>query len=98
REGQVIFGYLHLAPDLALTKGLLEKRVIGIAYETVQLPNGQLPLLMPMSEVAGRMAVQIGASFLERVRGGAGVLLGGIPGVEPARVVIIGGGTVGAQA
>lgn len=98
RRGQVIFGYLHLAPDLELTKGLLEKGVVGIAYETVQLPTGQLPLLMPMSEVAGRMAIQIGASFLERVRGGAGVLLGGIPGVEPAKVVIIGGGTVGTQA
>ncbi|NLN28146.1 MAG: alanine dehydrogenase [Firmicutes bacterium] len=97
REGQVLFAYLHLAPDRELTQGLLDKGVVGIAYETVQLPTGQLPLLMPMSEVAGRMAIQIGASFLERVRGGAGVLLGGIPGVEPAQVVIVGGGTVGTQ-
>lgn len=98
REGQMIFAYLHLAADRELTQGLLDRGVVGIAYETVQLPTGQLPLLMPMSEVAGRMAIQIGASFLERVRGGAGVLLGGIPGVEPAHVVIIGGGTVGTQA
>lgn len=98
REGQIIFTYLHLAPDRPQTLALLERKVIGIAYETVQLPSGQLPLLIPMSEVAGRMAVQIGASYLERVRGGAGILLGGIPGVEPAEVVVIGAGTVGAQA
>lgn len=98
REGQILFGYLHLAPDRPLTQGLLDRKVVGIAYETVQLPQGQLPLLMPMSEVAGRMAIQIGAAYLEKVRGGAGVLLGGIPGVEPAHVVVIGGGTVGAQA
>lgn len=98
RKEQILFAYLHLAPDRQLTQGLLDKGVVGIAYETVQLPTGQLPLLMPMSEVAGRMAIQIGASFLEKVRGGAGVLLGGIPGVEPAQVVIIGGGTVGTQA
>lgn len=98
REGQIVFTYLHLAPDRQQTMALLERKVVGIAYETVQLPTGQLPLLMPMSEVAGRMAVQIGASYLERVRGGAGILLGGLPGVEPAEVVIIGAGTVGAQA
>lgn len=98
REGQVLFAYLHLAPDKRLTTVLLEKKVTGIAYETVQLPSGHLPLLIPMSEVAGRMAVQIGASHLEKMRGGAGILLGGIPGVEPAEVVVIGAGTVGAQA
>lgn len=98
REGQVLFTYLHLAPEPELTQALLEKKVVGIAYETVQLPDGSLPLLTPMSEVAGRMAVQIGAHFLEKPHGGSGVLLGGVPGVPPARVVIIGGGTVGMNA
>lgn len=98
REDHVLFAYLHLAPNRQLTDALLEKKVVAIAYETVQLATGQLPLLMPMSEVAGRMAVQIGAAYLERVRGGSGVLLGGIPGVEPAEVVIVGAGNVGAQA
>ena len=97
REGQVLFAYLHLAPDRELTQGLLDKGVVGIAYETVQLPTGQLPLLMQMSEVPGRMAYQNGASILERVRGGPGVLLRGIRGEERSQVVIVGGGTVGTQ-
>ncbi|MBM7854881.1 alanine dehydrogenase [Desulfohalotomaculum tongense] len=98
KEGQILFTYLHLAPEPELTRALLEKKVVGIAYETVQLPNGALPLLTPMSEVAGRMAVQIGAQFLEKPKGGMGVLLGGVPGVPPAEVVIIGGGVVGTNA
>ncbi|MCY6369767.1 alanine dehydrogenase [Clostridium ganghwense] len=98
KEGQILFTYLHLAASLELTKALLYKKIIGIAYETVQLKNKSLPLLRPMSEVAGRMAVQIGAQFLEKHEGGKGVLLGGVPGVEPAEVVIIGGGTVGSNA
>lgn len=98
RPGQVLYTYLHLAPDLGLTKGLLERGITGIAYETVQLADGSLPLLTPMSEVAGRMATQIGAQFLERPHGGKGVLLGGVPGVLPARVVIVGGGVVGQNA
>jgi len=98
RPGQILYTYLHLAPDLALTQGLLERRIVGVAYETVQLADGSLPLLMPMSEVAGRMATQIGAQFLERPHGGKGVLLGGVPGVLPAKVVIVGGGVVGQNA
>ena len=98
RPGQLLFTYLHLAPEPELTRALLRRRVIGIAYETVQLPDRSLPLLTPMSEVAGRMAVQIGAHFLEKASGGRGVLLGGVPGVAPADVVIIGGGVVGANA
>lgn len=98
KEGQVLFTYLHLAPEPELTKALMEKKVVSIAYETVQLDNGSLPLLVPMSEVAGRMSVQIGAHFLEKPQGGAGVLLGGVPGVPPAEVVIIGGGIVGTNA
>ncbi len=98
REGQILFTYLHLAPDPELTKALLEKKVVGIAYETIQLPNGSLPLLTPMSEVAGRMAVQIGAHHLEKANGGCGLLLGGVPGVEAAEVVIVGGGVVGINA
>ncbi len=98
KEGQILYTYLHLAPEPELTKALLKKKVVGIAYETVQLPNGGLPLLMPMSEVAGRMSVQIGAHFLEKPYGGSGVLLGGVPGVEPGYVVIIGGGIVGTNA
>ena len=97
-EGQILFTYLHLAPEPALTKALLEKKVIGIAYETIVGRNNTLPLLSPMSEVAGRMAVQIGAQFLEKPWGGKGILLGGVPGVEPAQVVIIGGGIVGTNA
>jgi alanine dehydrogenase len=98
REGQILFTYLHLAADRALTEGLLKTGVVGIAYETVQLPDGRLPLLAPMSEVAGRMAPQIGAQFLERSNGGRGVLLGGVSGVAPGEVVILGGGVVGSNA
>ncbi|HEY5076606.1 MAG TPA: alanine dehydrogenase, partial [Acidimicrobiia bacterium] len=95
RPGLVLFTYLHLAayPDVA--RALIESRTTGVAYETVQLAGGQLPLLAPMSEVAGRMAPQIGAHFLERRQGGRGVLLGGAPGVRPARVVVLGAGNVG---
>ena len=98
KEGQIIFTYLHLAPEPELTKKLVEKKVVAIAYETVQLADRSLPLLTPMSEVAGRMSVQIGAHFLEKAHGGRGVLLGGVPGVAPADVVIIGGGVVGTNA
>ncbi|MBZ4653083.1 MAG: ald [Peptococcaceae bacterium] len=98
RDGQILYTYLHLAPEPELTRILMEKNVVSIAYETVQLPNGSLPLLTPMSEVAGRMSVQIGAHYLEKPQGGRGVLLGGVPGVEPAEVVIIGGGIVGTNA
>jgi alanine dehydrogenase len=95
QPGQILFTYLHLAPELDLTRSLLEKKVIGIAYETIEGPSHTLPLLSPMSEVAGRMAVQVGAQLLEKHCGGKGVLLSGVPGVEPAQVVIIGGGIVG---
>jgi alanine dehydrogenase len=98
REGLVLFTYLHLAPEPELTKALIDKKVVGIAYETVQLPNGSLPLLTPMSEVAGRMATQIGATFLEKPRGGKGILLGGVPGVHRGKVTIIGGGVAGTNA
>ena len=98
RPGQVLFTYLHLAPDRHLTQALLDRGVIGIAYETIQLPDGSLPLLTPMSEVAGRMAVQVGAQYLEKVHGGRGILLGGVPGVPAAEVVILGAGTVGYNA
>ncbi|HEY8416630.1 MAG TPA: alanine dehydrogenase [Limnochordales bacterium] len=98
REGQILFTYLHLAAFAELTRRLLEARVTAIAYELVQLPNGALPLLRPMSEVAGRMAVQVGARLLEKTHGGRGVLLAGVPGVPPADVVIIGAGTVGTSA
>jgi alanine dehydrogenase len=98
REGQILFTYLHLAPEPELTRALLKNKVIGIAYETVQPADGSLPLLAPMSEVAGRMAPQIGARFLEKSQGGAGVLLGGVPGVPQAEVVIVGGGIVGTNA
>jgi alanine dehydrogenase len=98
RPGLLLFTYLHLAADEALTRALLERRVTAIGYETVQLSNGSLPLLTPMSEVAGRMAVQIGAHYLEGTQGGRGILLGGVPGVRPGSVVIIGGGVVGANA
>jgi len=97
-EGQSLFTYLHLAADYQLTEALLQKGVTGIAYETVELPNGRLPLLMPMSEVAGRMSVQIGATLLQKYNGGCGILLGGVPGVKPAHVLIIGGGVVGTNA
>lgn len=97
-EGQILFTYLHLAPELELTQALLKKKVIGIAYETIVGANHSLPLLAPMSEVAGRMAVQIGAQFLEKAHGGKGVLLGGVAGVESMQVVIVGGGIVGINA
>ncbi|MEZ4709681.1 MAG: alanine dehydrogenase [Caldilineaceae bacterium] len=98
REGLLLFTYLHLAADEKLTRAMLESGVTGIAYETVETPGRRLPLLMPMSEVAGRMATQVGATYLESHRGGRGVLMGGVPGVAPADVVILGGGTVGANA
>ena len=98
REGQVLFTYLHLAPLPKLTRVLLERKVTGVAYETITGPEGSLPLLTPMSEVAGRMSIQVGARYLERVNGGRGVLLGGVPGVPPAEVIIIGGGVVGMNA
>jgi alanine dehydrogenase len=98
REGLVLFTYLHLAPLPDLTERLLESKVIGIAYETVRDRQRTLPLLTPMSEVAGRMSVQVGASYLERERGGRGILLGGVPGVPPAHVCVIGGGVVGTNA
>jgi alanine dehydrogenase len=98
REGLVLFTYLHLAPLPDLTNKLLEAKVTGIAYETVRDRNGSLPLLTPMSEVAGRMSVQVGASYLEKERGGRGILLGGVPGVPPAHVAILGGGVVGTNA
>ena len=95
REGQVLFTYLHLAPDPAQTRDLIESGVTAIAYETVTDRNGGLPLLAPMSEVAGRLAPQMGAWALQKANGGRGVLMGGVPGVRPADVVIIGGGVVG---
>lgn len=96
--GQVLFTYLHLAPDPDQAHALLKSGVTAIAYETVTAPDGSLPLLSPMSEVAGRMAVQAGAHCLEKEAGGAGILLGGVPGVKPAHVVVIGGGVVGVNA
>jgi alanine dehydrogenase len=98
REGLVLFTYLHLAPLPELTTQLLESGVTAIAYETIRERDGSLPLLIPMSEVAGRLATQIGAAYLEAPRGGRGILLGGIPGVAPAVVVILGGGIVGTHA
>ena len=98
RKGQVIYTYFHFAAAEELTRAVIASGAVAIAYETVQLPSGELPLLTPMSEVAGRMAVQEGAKYLEKVHGGRGVLLGGVPGVAPAKVVIIGGGVVGINA
>lgn len=98
KENQILFTYLHLAPDVPQTKALLEKKAIGIAYETIETADGSLPLLMPMSEIAGRMATQVGAQMLEKPHGGRGMLLGGVPGVSPANVVIVGGGLVGMNA
>lgn len=98
REGQVIFTYFHFAASEPLTHAVMDSGAIAVAYETVQLPSGDLPLLIPMSEVAGRMAVQEGAKYLERFFGGRGILLGGVPGVEPGRVVVLGGGIVGSHA
>lgn len=98
RENQILYTYLHLAAEERLTQVLVDQKVASIAYETVELPNRSLPLLTPMSEVAGRMAVQVGAHYLEKVHGGRGLLLGGVPGVPGAEVVIVGGGVVGINA
>lgn len=98
RKGQIVFTYFHFASSKALTKAMVDNKCISIAYETVQRHDGSLPLLIPMSEVAGRMATQEGAKYLERVMGGRGVLLGGVPGTEPAEVVVLGGGIVGTNA
>lgn len=98
RKGQILFTYLHLAADEPQTKGLIDSGATCIAYETVQKPDGSLPLLTPMSEVAGRMAIQQGAKALEKTYGGMGLLLGGVPGTRPAKVMVIGGGVVGIQA
>lgn len=98
REGQILFCYLHLAPDPVQTKHLVDSKVVAIAYETVTDVQGRLPLLIPMSEIAGRIAIQVGATSLQMNYGGKGVLLGGVPGVFPARVVVIGGGVVGTEA
>ena len=97
RENQLLFTYLHLAPEFELTKQMLERKVTGVAYETIT-SGRRLPLLIPMSEVAGRMSVQVGATYLEKMNGGRGILLGGVPGVPAANVVIIGGGIVGTEA
>jgi alanine dehydrogenase len=97
-SGQVLFTYLHLAADAAQAEGLMRSNATAIAYETVTAPNGSLPLLTPMSEVAGRMSIQVGAACLQKANGGFGVLLGGVPGVPPAKVVIIGGGVSGTHA
>ncbi len=98
REKQIIYTYLHLAPEPELTKALIDKKVSAVAYETIEAPDKSLPLLKPMSEVAGRMAVQVGASCLEKEKGGKGLLLGGVPGTRRGRVVILGGGVVGKNA
>ncbi|MEO8891163.1 MAG: alanine dehydrogenase [Coleofasciculaceae cyanobacterium] len=98
QKGQLLFTYLHLAADRALTEHLIDCGVSAIAYETVELPDGKLPLLTPMSIIAGRLSVQIGARYLERQQGGRGVLLGGVPGVRSGKVVILGGGVVGTEA
>jgi alanine dehydrogenase len=98
RPGQVLFTYLHLAADPEQAKGLMKSGATAIAYETVTAPNGSLPLLTPMSEVAGRMSIQVGAASLQKANGGFGILLGGVPGVQPAKVVILGGGVAGKHA
>ncbi|MFS0783757.1 alanine dehydrogenase [Bacillus sp. 1P06AnD] len=98
RKELILFTYLHLSAEPELTQALLQREVTAIAYETIQLDNGSLPLLTPMSEIAGRMSVQLGAQFLEKMHGGKGILLGGVPGVKPAKVTIIGGGVVGTNA
>ncbi|MCL5942481.1 MAG: alanine dehydrogenase [Actinobacteria bacterium] len=97
-EGQVLFTFLHLASAPELTQALLDRRVVGIAYETIQLADGSLPVLTPMSEVAGRLSIQVGAHCLEKANGGRGQLLGGVPGTRPGKVVILGGGVVGLNA
>jgi alanine dehydrogenase len=98
RPGLLLFTYLHLAPARELTRALVDREVTGVAYETITNDQGHLPLLTPMSEVAGRMSIQVGATYLEKINGGRGVLLGGVPGVAPGRVTIIGGGVVGTNA
>jgi alanine dehydrogenase len=98
REGQIVYTYLHLAAAPKLGEEMLKRSVTGVAYETIELPGGKLPLLQPMSAVAGRMSVQVAATYLEKERGGKGILLGGVPGVRRGRVVIIGGGIVGQNA
>lgn len=98
RAGQILFTYLHLASSAELTKKLMESRVTAIAYETVEAKDGTLPMLRPMSDIAGRMSVQIGARYLEKTQGGRGILLSGMPGVEPAHVVVLGAGVVGSAA
>ncbi len=98
KENQVLFTYFHFASDEELTHAMIKRKAICIAYETVKLADGSLPLLIPMSEVAGRMSVQEGARFLEKPQGGKGILLGGVPGVKPARVLVLGAGTVGTNA
>ncbi len=98
RQGQIVFTYFHFAASRQLTEAIVDSKCVAIAYETVQDASGSLPLLVPMSEVAGRMAVQEGARYLEKLHGGKGLLLGGVPGVEPASVVILGGGVVGTNA
>lgn len=98
KPGQILFTYLHLAANRELTEALLKADIIGVAYETVELENGRLPLLEPMSEIAGRLAPQMGSQFLQNAHGGTGVLLSGVPGVPPARVVVVGGGIVGSNA
>src|SRR5437870_7049047 len=95
KEGQTIYTYFHLAAAPALAKALLDRRIAAVAYETIQTDDGQLPLLKPMSEVAGRMAVQVGSVYLEKEHGGKGILLSGVPGVRRGKVVILGGGVVG---
>ncbi|OOF20848.1 alanine dehydrogenase [Salinivibrio sp. IB574] len=98
REGQILFTYLHLAPDFPQTEDLIKSKAVCIAYETVTDSKGRLPLLAPMSEVAGRMSIQAGAQALEKSHGGSGMLLSGVPGVEPAKIVVLGGGVVGSNA
>lgn len=98
REGQIVFTYFHFAADEKLTRAMIERKAVCVAYETITHPDGSLPLLTPMSEVAGRMAAQEGAKYLERAQGGRGILMGGVPGVAPATVVVIGGGVVGTHA
>jgi alanine dehydrogenase len=98
QDGQILFTFLHLAPKKELTEFLCRKKICGIGYETIQTDDGALPLLAPMSEVAGRMSIQVGAHYLEKANGGSGVLLGGVPGVEHGRIAVIGGGIVGTNA
>ena len=98
RPGQVLFTYLHLASSAELTKALLEADITAIAYETIEAKDGTLPMLKPMSEIAGKMSVQVGARYLEATQGGRGLLVGGVPGVDPAKVVVLGAGTVGSAA